>query len=75
MVSPLYYWICNILITLLLGWTIIVNLIERAYTASLKILSQKNPMGQKPNKRKKEYSALNVHIAPPEMNNLNLATC
>ena len=32
-------------------------------------------MRQKPNRRKKEYSALNVHIAPPEMNNLNLATC
>ena len=32
-------------------------------------------MGQKSNKRKKEYSALNVHIAPPKMNNLILATC
>ena len=33
-------------------------------------------MGQKrPNIREKEYSALNVHIAPPEMNNVILATC
>ena len=32
-------------------------------------------MGQKSNIREKEYSALNVHIAPPEMNNLILATC
>ena len=32
-------------------------------------------MGKKLNKRKEEYSALNVHIAPPKMNNLNLATC
>ena len=32
-------------------------------------------MGQKSNKKKKEYSALNVHIASPEMNNLILATC
>ena len=30
-------------------------------------------MGQKPNKREKEYSALNVYIAPSKMN--NLATC
>ena len=32
-------------------------------------------MGQKPNKREKEYSALNVHIASLEMNNLILVTC
>ena len=32
-------------------------------------------MGQKPNIREKEYSALNVYIAPPEMNNLILAIC
>ena len=32
-------------------------------------------MRQKLNRRKKEYSALNVHIASPEMNNLILATC
>ena len=27
-------------------------------------------MGQKPNKKEKDYNALNVHIVPPEMNNL-----
>ena len=32
-------------------------------------------MGQKLNIREKEYSALNVHIAPFEINNLILATC
>ena len=32
-------------------------------------------MEQKPNIREKEYSAINIHIAPLEMNNLNLATC
>ena len=32
-------------------------------------------MGQKPNKKEKDYSALNVHIAPSEMNNLILTTC
>ena len=32
-------------------------------------------MRQKSNKREKEYSALNVHIALPEMNNFILATC
>ena len=33
-------------------------------------------MGQKKtNIREKKYSALNVHIAPPEMNNLILAIC
>ena len=32
-------------------------------------------MKQKSNKRKKEYIAQNVHIAPPKINNLNLATC
>ena len=32
-------------------------------------------MGQKPNKKKKEYSVLNVHIALLEMNNLILASC
>ena len=31
-------------------------------------------MEQKPNIREKEYSALNVYIAPPEMNNIILAT-
>ena len=31
-------------------------------------------MGQKPIKKEKEYSALNVYIAPPEMNNFILAT-
>ena len=33
-------------------------------------------MGQKKTEHKgKKYSALNVHIAPPEMNNLILAIC
>ena len=32
-------------------------------------------MGQKPNRKEKEYNVLNVHIAPPEMNNLILAIC
>ena len=32
-------------------------------------------MREKPNRKKKEYSALNVHIAPPKMNNLILTTC
>ena len=32
-------------------------------------------MGQKLNKKEKEYSALNVHIAPLEMNNFILVTC
>ena len=32
--------------------------------ASLKTLSRKNPMGQKPIIREKEYSALQVHVAP-----------
>ena len=40
-------------------------------TASLKTLSRKNPVRQKSIIRKKEYSALQVHVAPPEMNNLN----
>ena len=31
-------------------------------------------MGQKSNEREKEYSALNVHVASPKMNNFNLAT-
>ena len=44
-------------------------------TASLKTLSRKNPMGQRPIIRKKEYSALQVHIAPPEKNNLNHVAC
>ena len=30
---------------------------------------------KRPNIREKEYSELNVHIAPLEMNNLILATC
>ena len=32
-------------------------------------------MRQKSNRRKKEYSVLNVHITPLEMNNFILATC
>ena len=32
-------------------------------------------MGQKSDKRKKSTVHLNVHIAPLEINNLNLATC
>ena len=70
MVSPLQYFHNTSL-----GRTIIVKLNWTCFIASLKTLSWKNPMGQKSNIREKEYNALNVHIAPPEMNNLNLATC
>ena len=51
------------------------SLIGRVYIVSLKTLGQKNPKGQKPNKREKEYNAQNVYIAPPEMNNFILITC
>ena len=40
-------------------------------TTSLKILSRKNSMGQKPIIREKEYNALQVHVALSEKNNLN----
>ena len=52
-----------------------IDTLEPSATVSLKTLSRKNSMGQKPNKRKKEYSVLNVHIALLEMNNLILTTC
>ena len=44
-------------------------------TTSLKTLSRKNPVGQKPIIRKKKYSALQVHVAPSEKNNLNHVAC
>ena len=44
-------------------------------TASLKILNRKNSIGQKSIIREKEYSALKVHVAPPEKNNLNHVAC
>ena len=44
-------------------------------TASLKTLSRKNPMRQKSIMREKEYSALQVYVAPPEKNNLNHVAC
>ena len=47
-------------------------LIGRAFTASLKTLNRKNLIGQKSIKREKECSQLNIHIAPLDMNNLNL---
>ena len=57
-------------------WTMChIDTFEHLATASLKILSRKNPMGQKPIIREKEYSALQVHVAPPEKNNLNHVAC
>ena len=44
-------------------------------TASLKTLSRKNPMRQKSIMREKEYSALQVYVAPPKKNNLNHVAC
>ena len=59
-----------------LPWTMChIGTFGHLATASLKTLSRKNPVGQKSNIREKEYSALNVHITPSEMNNLILATC
>ena len=62
-------------ITLPLGRTIIVKPIWTCFYCLIKNLKSENPVGQKPNKREKEYSALNVHIAPSEKNNFNLAAC
>ena len=52
-----------------------INTFRHLVIASLKTLSQKNPMGQKSIIREKEYSALQVHVAPPEKNNLNHVAC
>ena len=52
-----------------------INNLGHAATASLKTLSRKNPVGQKPIIREKKYNALQVHVAPPEMNNLNYVAC
>ena len=52
-----------------------INNLGHSTTASLKILSRKNSMGQKPIIREKEYNALQVHVAPPEKNNLNHLAC
>ena len=57
-------------------WTMChIDTFGHLVTASLKTLSRKNSMGQKPIIRKKEYSALQVHVAPPEKNNLNHVAC
>ena len=44
-------------------------------TASLKTLSRKTLMGQKSIIKKKEYSALQVHVTPSEKNNVNHIAC
>ena len=39
----------------------------------MKNLKSEKPSGTKIEQKGKKYSALNVHIAPPEKNNINLA--
>ena len=57
-------------------WTIChIDTLGHLATASLKTLSRKNPMGQQPIIREKKYSTLQVHVAPPEKNNLNHVAC
>ena len=57
-------------------WTMChIDTIGHPATISLKTLSRKNSVGQKSIIREKEYSALNVYIAPPKINNLIFATC
>ena len=57
-------------------WTNHNNILtRRAPNALLKTLSLKSPVGQKSIERENECNALNVHISPFDMNNLNLATC
>ena len=51
------------------------NLINKGLYCFVKNLKSKNSVEQKSNKREKKYSALNVHIASFEMNNLILVTC
>ena len=59
-----------------LPWTMChIDTLGHPATASLKTLSRKNPMGQKPIIREKKYSALQVHVALPEKNNLNHVAC
>ena len=59
-----------------LPWTMChIDTFSHLATASLKTLSRKNPMRQKPIIREKEYSALQVHVAPPKKNNLNHVSC
>ena len=41
----------------------------------VKNLKSKKPSEIKIEQKEKKYNALNVHIVPPKMNNLNLATC
>ena len=57
-------------------WTMChIDTLRHPTTTSLKTLNQKNPVGQKPIIREKEYSVLQVHVAPLEKNNLNYVAC
>ena len=57
-------------------WTIChIDTLGHPATTSLKTLSRKNLVGQKSIIREKEYSALQVHVAPPEKNNFNHVAC
>ena len=56
-------------------WTMChIDTLRHPATVSLKTLSRKNPVGQKSIIRKKEYSALQVHVTPFKKNNLNHVT-
>ena len=52
-----------------------IDTLRHLATVSLKTLSRKNSVGQKLIIKKKEYSALQVHVAPPKKNNLNHVAC
>ena len=65
----------NILITLPLGRTIIVKPNWTYLYCLVKNLKSKKLSGTKTEQKEKEYSALNIHIATPKMNNRNLTTC
>ena len=53
----------------------ICSSLDVPFIISLKTLSRKNPVRQKLIIKEKEYSALQVHITIPKMNNLDHVAC